>query len=366
MMKKKGSFNLTVRQIIVIILLIILLLLLLAFIRKNWRMSMETLEEQMVAGAPKPNVDIIAPNHMDMLEVGDVVAFQSQAYSNTPNVKIIGYYWDFNTDGFIDSRVEHPHYIYYEPGDYEVTLKVLNDLGGIGSDRITIRVFTKNKKNTSKYSTNAAFFIQSQSSNDPLIEIQNWREIIKVIPLTRWYDITGDNKYDYVAISKMVGQPIEAEDVEQKLNALEKTSAVAFDIFGLTLASPYTINSQATSDLQNYFSYWDKYDCVVVLDRNNFNGSLIAGLFSSYYNSPLMFLEDRGPGASYADYDPFLVGSTGKKFYVIDNIPDAAFNYYIGSGRVADWIRYNSSDLRDPSRKINRIVELESKLGVRD
>ena len=106
----------------------------------------------------------------------------------------------------------------------------------------------------------------------------------------------------------------------------------------------------------------------MVVDFNNHDGALIAALFAAYYNSPIVFMEDRVSG-DYSDYDSYLLG---KKFYIIDTIPDAAHDYYIGDpdlgigGKVNDWVRYNSEDLRNPSRRVNRIVELRSKLNLKD
>ncbi len=360
MANKKAALRFSVKFIVGIILILVFMILMISFMRSWWEKSYIKLEEQIVIGAPKPYVEIESPEDYAVFEVGDEISFRSFVYTHTSKTKIIGYFWDFG-DGTKRSRKEHDKNTYYEPGDYNVMLKVLNDLGGLGSDSITVRVFTKNKKNLGKYDNDSVFFIESKSSSDPEIQIDNWREILKVIPLTRWYDKNGDHKYEYVAIAKGEGHPMEQNDIKVKLDLIEKDNGVTFDMGSISLPG-YSIRNEQTNDLANYFSYWEEYDSVVLVDYDNFKGALIAALFASYYNSPLVFIEDRASG-DYLDYDNYLYK---KKFYVIDDIPATARTYYIEEQRITDWTRYNSTDLRDPSRRINRIIELESKLLVKD
>jgi len=366
---KKAVLNLSVRFIVIVILLLVLLMLLIFSMRTNIERASIKLEEQIVIGAPGPEVEITNPQNNQIFGVGDKVSFESFAYTITSKTKIVGYFWDFDSDGYIDKRGEKPDYTYYEPGDYNVTLKVLNDLGGIGSDSIIVRVFTNNEKRISKYEGNPMFFISSEKSPNPAIKVDNWRNILKIIPITRWFDREGDHTYDFVVVVKEDSQPtITADDIKDRLQSEEKNAAVVFDVDPEISINGYNIRNERTDDLQNYFSYWESYDSVVVVDFNNHDGALIAALFAAYYNSPIVFMEDRVSG-DYSDYDSYLLG---KKFYIIDTIPDAAHDYYIGDpdlgigGKVNDWVRYNSEDLRNPSRRVNRIVELRSKLNLKD
>ncbi|MBF26019.1 MAG: hypothetical protein CMP49_05870 [Flavobacteriales bacterium] len=41
------------------------------------------------------------------------------------------YSWDFNEDGYIDSNLMNPYFIYDEPGEYVVTLEVINNCTGL-------------------------------------------------------------------------------------------------------------------------------------------------------------------------------------------------------------------------------------------
>lgn len=364
-MKKKATLSFSVKFIVGIILILIFLILFLAFIRSYMHKSRIRLEEQMVVGAPKPYVEIVSPEDYEIFEVGDDVNFRSFVHSYTPKVKIVGYFWDFDGDGYIDSREEHYKRAYYEPGDYNITLKALNDLGGIGSDSVIVRIFTKNKKNLSKYEGNPVFFTPSLTSPDPLFKVDNWREILKVIPLTRWYDKNGDHKYDYIAIAKGETLNIEPNDIKEKLDLMNKKNGVVFDVGGISISDEYSIRNENTDNLENYFSYWEDYKSVVLVDENNFDGALIAALFAAYYNSPLVFIPDRGVGGSYSDYDGYLLG---RNFYIIDPLffPNSAKEYYTYSGRVTYWTPYESDELRDPSGDVNRIIKLESKLFVSD
>lgn len=367
MANKKAAISFSIKFIAGIIIILVLLILLIYFMKSSWERSSIKLEEQMVAGAPKPYVEITSPDNYAVFEVGDKVSFESFVYTHTSKTKIEGYFWDFDGNEYIDSREENPENIYYEPGDYNVILKVLNDVGGIGADSIIVRIFTKNKKSLDKYLGNPVFFIPSEMSSDPQTPISNWREILKVIPLTRWYDREGDHEYEYVAIAKGKELTIDSDDIKEKLDSVGKDSAVTFNMGSISI-SGYDIRTEQANDLENYFSYWQEYNSVVLVDYDNFEGALIAALFAAYYNSPLMFIEDRGEGGDYLDYDAYLLG---KKFYVIDFIPASAYKYYIwdeelGAGKITDWVRYESVKLRDPSRSVNRIIEIESKLLVKD
>lgn len=362
MVSKKAAISFSVKFIVGLIIILVVLILLIYFMKTAWERSSLKLEEQIVAGAPKPYTEILSPDDYAVFEVGDEVFFESFVYTHTSNTKIAGYFWDFDGDLYIDSREENPNHIYYEPGDYKVILKVLNSIGGVGEDSIVVRIFTKNNKSMDKYDGDHVFFIPSEGSPDPELPIINWREILQLIPLTRWYDKLGDHEYEYVAIAKGEGLTIDSNDIKDKLDSMDKDSGVTFDIEGISIPE-YDIRNEQTDDLVNYFSYWEKYNSVVLVADNNFEGALIAALFASYYNSPLMFIEDRGEGGVYSDYDAYLLG---KKVYVIDNLPPPAFIYYITGGRINDWKYYSSDELRDPSRKVNRIIELKSKLLVKD
>ncbi len=375
MIHKKAGFQLSVDFIVIIILALFFISLGISFIKSSIEKSQIKLEEAMVAGAPKPHVEIKSPQNNQIFQVGDNVSFEPFVYSL--NSKIVGYFWDFDGDGDIDSRDEKTKKPYYEIGDYNVTLKVLNDLGGVGTASVIVRVFTKNKKNSTRYSSDPVFFVPSIPSGSSLIKIENWQEILKVIPLTRWNDIEGDHKYDFVAIAKEGGGSIPPDDVKGKLGELgNKTNAVVFDD-GVDEDGDYNITYE-NLDFENYFSYWqDDYDNVVLVDSNNFDGALIAALFAAYSNSPLVFIKDKGLGleGEYSDYDGYIVG---KKFYVIDELPDNVTKHYFGcvaaeedcggglgwGARITDSVFYDSEKLRKGN--VTRIIELRSKVFVKE
>jgi len=47
--------------------------------------------------------------------------------ASTANPAAVSWQWDFNNDGVIDSELQSPLWIYEEPGDYSVSLTVMND-----------------------------------------------------------------------------------------------------------------------------------------------------------------------------------------------------------------------------------------------
>ncbi|MEA2037269.1 MAG: PKD domain-containing protein [Nanoarchaeota archaeon] len=363
---KKGAVSLQVEFIVIAVLALVFVSLGIYFIRSNLERSQIKLEEVIVVGAPKPQVEIQSPHDGGIYEVEEEVNFEPFSYGTKS--KIVGYFWDFDGDGNVDSRNEETKHTYYEPGDHKVILKVLNDLGGVGESISIVRIYTKNEKNMTKYDKDLAFFIPYSESSNPLIDVENWREILMLVPLARWFDQEGDHNNDFVVLAKGEGENTTSSDIKDRLDDLGKTDAVLFD-FNLNFdIEGYTVSTQDTSDIVNYFSYWSEYDSVVLVDYNNDDGALIASLFAAYYNAPLVFISE----SNYLEYRDSLFG---KKFYIIDSIPDVVTQCYIGANcpegvddqAINDGkVEYTSEELRDTSRRVNRIMNLSSKVYLKD
>jgi PKD repeat protein len=85
-----------------------------------------------------PNEPPIAEAGSDQrITLGQTINFNS-SFSFDPDGQIISYYWDFG-DGE-DSDEANPAYTYHEPGQFTVTLTVIDDSGTSVSDQVVIYV----------------------------------------------------------------------------------------------------------------------------------------------------------------------------------------------------------------------------------
>jgi PKD repeat protein len=373
---KKGSINLSINVIVIIIISFVLLILLISFIRSNIDKASIKLEEQLVVGAPKPTVEIRKPFNKQIFVVGEEIQFEPFAFTQTKKSKIIGYFWYFG-DGREDNEEKTSH-IYYEPGDYPVTLKVLNDLGGLGEAAITVRIFTNNTKKLSRYPENLVFFIPSERTSSGVV---NWENILKAIPITKWYNRDGYHEFEYIAAIKGASETvISNNDIKKKLDEFNATrtitEAVVFDTASISSSisasggGSYNIRKEGTSesdaDIINYFEYWDNYDNVVLINSSNNDGALIASLFAAYLNAPLVFIDktfcERHDTLLFDVNNGYLYG---KIAYRVDDFTSEIMAACI-DGKLATKTIYTSDELKDPNRKVNRIITLTSELDVVD
>jgi len=228
---KKGAIDLSVRFIVIIVLVLSFLVIGLGFIDKSFQEGALKFEQHIISGVPGPPIEIANPDNGHIASVGEPVRFELGVLG--PSVKMEGYWWDFEDDSYIDSTIENPSWVYYEPGDYNAKVRGINKQGGLGEDSVKIRVFTNNQKKDSQYSSDPVFFIEAKPG--PGGTITNWRELLLAIPLTRWFDNAGDHNYGMVAIAK--SGVVTETDVVSKLSELSKSKAVllSFDLTGYFL-----------------------------------------------------------------------------------------------------------------------------------
>ncbi|MEA2037916.1 MAG: PKD domain-containing protein [Nanoarchaeota archaeon] len=365
MSNKKGEVDLPVRFIVIIILALLFIILGLFFMRSGFNKSSTKLEEMLVAGAPKPQVEIKSPYDGQLIEVKEEVTFEPFFYGQ--KTRIVAYFWDFDGDGYVDSREEINTFTYFEPGDYKVTLKAVNNLGGLGTVVVTVRVYPKNQKNMTKYDRETAFFIVKKEKTSFAVA-ENWKEILKLIPLTSWVDKDGDHYYPFVVLAEGLSVFDTENAIIDGLNKHGRTKAVIFfdeeesppivvGVYGPS--GEYTFETQ-TMDDDNYFSYWHSaYDSLVLVHRFNYDGALIAALFAARFNAPLVFIDDD----NYVGYKSKMIGKT---VYVIDKDTfidaengDETWGYITG-GEVPLYIPYESGDLRNTTGGVDKIIELRS------
>lgn len=96
--------------------------------------------------------------------IGEQINFDaSQSFDSDGS--IVSYAWDFDANGSIDSRLSQAQFSYQEPGNYAVTLTVVDDKGAESSLTKSIRIlgpFTVNPANADQDSSLATLDIKSR------------------------------------------------------------------------------------------------------------------------------------------------------------------------------------------------------------
>ncbi len=372
---KKAAMDLSVRWIVIIIIALVVLLLILLAIR-TWMGEAEIrMEEELKKYAVPPTPVISSPRPSDIHIVFQDISFDgSQSYDLKHKIK--GFYWDIDADNIIDHREESFIDYYFEPGEYNITLKVINDQGAIGSESQIVRVYTNNTKDW-RLLENSALFIKDTGTNQ--------RDMLRLIPVGTWYDISGLHRIPYNVYYDDDG--ITSGQIKSELISDEKAYAFIFDDPGLPclgwdedlctmdglpaglpccdLGDGYQMIR--VDNLESiYFAFWYRYEHVVMVNTEDDNpASLIASLFAAFYNAPIFFID----AANYAFYEPYIRVGTHPQC-------KAQFGYYIPSYEaieqdVKDGINtflttkaYAADDLRDVHRRVNRIIELHSNVTI--
>ena len=112
-----------------------------------------------------------------------------------------------------------------------------------------------------------------------------------------------------------------------------------------------------------YFDFWDFYEYVVLVPSNETESALIAALFASFYNSPIIFVGKD----NLEQYKEKIIndGVTRQVYYIPsrDAMDSEVHNFITQTNNIA-WIAYSSETLRDPNRRVNRIVKLISNVSM--
>jgi hypothetical protein len=143
---------------------------------------------------------------------------------------------------------------------------------------------------------NALFLIQEINIGE---EIDNWKEILSVVPLTlfREKDVNGvyqtytfkytvaykpSNNLDFNNINTLLTDA----DSKQKTYVFDTN----IDPIG-TLCPGCTISLRSTTQ-QDYFDFWSQYYSIILVDTKSESAGLIASLLAGYVNTPLIFIDD--------------------------------------------------------------------------
>ncbi|MBW2990016.1 PKD domain-containing protein [Candidatus Woesearchaeota archaeon] len=379
---RKGDIGLSVRLVVLIIIGLVTLVLAAAFIRYSFGQSGLKFRQQLL-GYAKPPVPIISsPNKGDVFTVFQKVTFDaSKSYDQ--NYNIVGYFWDFDGNSIIDSHEAVVNDSYWEPGEYNLTLKVVNEEGAIGTASQIVRVYTKNEKDMASLEDSLFLVRDNKRANS--------ETILRLIPLIVWNDATGFHRIPYyVYYMDDEGTNIKDSDLKEIMDSYEKTKAYIFDddlMFDNTPGSDphkrsttktiggknYDLNIYSTDGFDEaYFDFWDLYEYVVLVDPSETGSKLIASLFAAFYNSPIMFVNE-GNLEAYKDYinNSGEKGPTQRVYYVPSiysigpEVDDFVSKPPLEGGIGVDRQYYSETELRNAAG-VNRIIKLTSNVTIRE
>jgi beta propeller repeat protein len=183
-----------------------------------------------------------------------------------------------------------------------------SDNDGIGDACETFQL-APNEKDTALYSSRDAFLISDAS----------WRDVLRVVPVTVWKE-QGANRIHPTLIYHREAHAFDADSI---IYFFQQYKPDHLSIFGdtpqgldnlLVAPSPGAgINAQYISryDLSDeitYLSFWKAFDTVVI-SEDAYETGLMASVWASYLNAPLLF---------DGHFDPALLD--GRKAYVIGNV----------------------------------------------
>ncbi len=353
-MKKKASFMLTAKTFLIVLIAIALLILLISFLSKGVKVF-RTFEGKIPVPAP---VAVINMSNRTQF-IGRNVSFDgSRSYDKYS--KIVGYHWDIDGDRSIDISKQSFDIMYLEPGEYNVTLTVLNKEGAIGKESAILKIYPTNLRNYGRYGGGGGTGGSGDTQQPPEEEIitlfliadklstqeDNWRDILRLVPVTMWRDQFGTHQYLYSVY--YYTQDFENSDVSFLLSTHGMEVANFYGELPPGIQEgpiPNSYYQVILTEEGEYFDYWQKYDTVVVLDYNNEELGLISALYASFLNSPIIFLNKD----NLNEFEGII---KGKEIYLILKNPDDAIDQ-----EVMDFLTNNATlkepryswDLRNPS-----------------
>ena len=274
-----------------------------------------------------PTAVITEPYNNQLFGINEEISFDGSS-SYDPNDDIEVYEWNFG-DGSI-SNEKTTTYKYSEPGYYFVSLKVTDKEGNFGIAEIMLIVKSNNKKDESKY--NNPLFIISEE--------EGWQAMLKVVPISMWNDVER-NEYPYLIYHE------ESPTKEDFLNSLEKYNYNELIVFERVPEEIVGIANEA----EDYFSYWEYYEDMVIVSFDNKEDALMASLFASFVNAPLIFVESSNIGSYESNIKD-------KKVYIIGEVDSSVET--VLNNNAKNIVRYTLNDIKNPT--INPYVKISAEV----
>ncbi len=261
--------------------------------------------------------------------VNEEIVFDG-SLSYDPNDNIDSYEWNFGDNTF--SYEESTTHKYSEPGYYPAKLKVTDKEGNFNALQVTLIILSNNVKDDIKYQNNPLFIIS---------ENEGWQELLRVIPVVMWNNKEGVRmEYPYL---------IDYENQATKddfLNPLSKYNYVDLVAFKTI---PGALEGEAK--LGEYFGYWMYYEDVVLVGSSNKDEALVASLFASFINAPVIFVDS----STISSYDCHI---KNKKAYVIGYVDTAVESFLVNNAKSI--VHYSLDNIKNPV--INPYAALHSEI----
>lgn len=273
---------------------------------------------------PTPLIPVIsAPHNGDSyLRFDDLVIFTGSA---TGGVTPYAYSWSSDKDGNLgDGNKIAKNDL--SLGNHIITLKATDNAGAVASVNVNISVNTgcssSNIKNIAKYNSEETF----------LISDNNWRDVLGLVPLTTWNDSGTIKKYPALIFHNEPAS-FDADSTIHFLqmyapNHLTTIGSIPAGLNNLFVAASPSGAGMNAGDIANintsdYFSYWSSFNSLIIVDYDNYKEGLMASVFASHKNSPIIFVNS----ANLAAYQSII---NGKTIYIVGSL-DAATQAYINS-----------------------------------
>ncbi|MFH1225554.1 MAG: C25 family cysteine peptidase [Candidatus Diapherotrites archaeon] len=176
-----------------------------------------------------------------------------------------------------------------------------------------------NEKLMSKYSEKEVF----------LVSDADWHDVLQLVPVSIWTE--GEEVHKNPAM--IYHQEPEAFDAESALHFMRQYPPQRLTIVGetsqdldnlLLLESEYgaglTEGQVQRISPADYFSYWKAFDTVVLADYDDYEAALLASVYASYLNAPVIFVN----GGNLDEYKN-VIG--GRHVIIVGGLDSATQNY---------------------------------------
>lgn len=267
---------------------------------------------------------ISAPHNGDSyLRFDDLVIFTGSA---TGGVTPYAYSWSSDKDGNLgDGNKIAKNDL--SLGNHVITFKATDNAGAVASINVNISVnagcsSVNNIKNIANYNSKETF----------LISDNNWRDVLGLVPLSTWKEGVAIKKYPSLIFHNELAS-FDADSTIHFLqmyapNHLTTIGSIPAGLNNLFVAASPSGAGMNAGDIANintsdYFSYWSSFNSLVAVDYNDYKAGLMASVFASHKNSPIIFVNS----ANLAAYQSII---NGKTIYTVGSL-DAATQTYINS-----------------------------------
>ncbi|MCK5592286.1 MAG: hypothetical protein KAI72_10060, partial [Candidatus Pacebacteria bacterium] len=157
----------------------------------------------------------------------------------------------------------------------------------------------------------------------------NWRDVLSLVPLAIWNDSGTIKKYPAL-IFHNEATSFDADSSIHFMQMYEPShlttiGSIPSNLNNLFTAAEPTGAGISEVDIANiqpadYFSYWSSYNSLVIVDYDNYKAGLMASVFASHKNSPIIFVNS----ANLATYQAMI---NGKTIYTIGNLDGVTQSY---------------------------------------